>query len=122
MEGFSDAKTTETLRKVRLYNRRCYLLFWHGVIIALGHNYNGYPVIGNILFVAFCIPVGFLLKIFYQKRGSVFAPAIMHGVINQATTTFVLFGVNEKQIEPLINSPGGIIGIFFYYDRHSYLL
>ncbi len=87
---------------------------WHGPIIAMGHNYPGYPVIGNLLFILFCIPTGYILYYFYKKSGSVFIPALMHGVMNKATMIMVVYCVDEKKIQPLYHGAAGITGVVVF--------
>ncbi len=87
---------------------------WHAVLIAQGFNYPGSPVLGNIFFIAFCIPVGYLFYYFYQKSGSVFAPAIMHGIMNKTAGTFMDFFVDKDKVDPLFTSPVGMIGITLF--------
>ncbi len=87
---------------------------WHWPIIAMGHNYPGYPIIGNLLFILFCIPTGYILYFFYKKSGSVFVPALMHGVLNKATMTMLVYCVDEKKIQPLLFGAAGVTGIIIF--------
>jgi membrane protease YdiL (CAAX protease family) len=84
---------------------------WHWPIIAMGHNYPGYPISGNLLFILFCIPTGYILYFFYKKSGSVFVPALMHGVLNKATMTMLVYCVDERKIQPLFFCAAGVTGI-----------
>jgi uncharacterized protein len=107
-------------RLLKLYGNKAYLIggtiwaIWHAVIIALGHNYPGFPILGNILFVFLCIPLGYLLQYFYIKSESVFIPAIMHGVVNKLTMTVLVFTVDDSKVQPMINTPAGIIGVVVF--------
>jgi membrane protease YdiL (CAAX protease family) len=107
-------------RLLKLYGNKAYLIggtiwaIWHAFIIALGHNYPGYPISGNILFIFLCIPVGYLLQYFYIKSESVFIPAIMHGVLNGLTMTVLVFMVDDSKVQPIINTPAGIIGVLVF--------
>jgi uncharacterized protein len=87
---------------------------WHAVIIAQGFNYPGSPVLGNLLFIAYCIPVGYLFYFFYQKSGSVFVPAFLHGIMNKTAGTFMDFFVDKDKVNPLITSPAGVVGIILF--------
>jgi membrane protease YdiL (CAAX protease family) len=87
---------------------------WHAPIIAMGHNYPGYPIIGNLLFILFCIPAGYIFYYFYTKSGSVFIPALMHGAMNKATMIMVVYCVDEKKIHPLYDGAAGITGVIVF--------
>ncbi len=84
---------------------------WHGPIIAMGHNYPAYPFLGNLLFILFCIPTGYIFYYFFKKSGSVFIPALMHGVLNKAAMIMVVYCVDEKKIHPLYHGAAGITGV-----------
>ena len=80
---------------------------WHAGAIALGHNYPGFPVLGNALFILFCIPVGMMFYYFYEKSGSILTIALCHGVMNWTTTTALAFFA-VKDIDPIFQ---GVIGL-----------
>jgi len=84
---------------------------WHSPIIAMGHNYPGYPIVGSLLFILFCIPAGYVFYYFYKKSGSVVVPALLHGVLNHTTMTMLNFCVDEKKIHPIYFGAAGITGI-----------
>lgn len=62
---------------------------WHAPIILMGYDYPGHPVLGAALFVGFCILLSPLLQWLFETSGSAIAPALGHGVVNQATSYFV---------------------------------
>lgn len=55
---------------------------WHIPLIAAGLNYPGYPVIGGIIMIVWCISVTPIMCFLKDKTNSVLPSAIMHGVIN----------------------------------------
>ena len=58
---------------------------WHAPIIAMGHNYPGYPVLGIFLMTLYTIALGFLFSYAVLKSGSVWLAAFLHGLNNQVT-------------------------------------
>ena len=81
---------------------------WHAPIIAMGHNYPGYPVEGILMMcgltTAMCIPFAYV-----RIRGkSILGPCILHGMVNGTASATVLFLVNGH---PLFGSIAGISGI-----------
>ena len=59
---------------------------WHAPIIAMGHNYPGYPVLGVFLMTLYTIALGFLFGYAVLKSGSVWLAAFMHGLNNQVAS------------------------------------
>lgn len=55
---------------------------WHAPIILMGHNYPGYPVIGVIMMVVWCILLSPMFSYVTIKSRSVIPAAIMHGTLN----------------------------------------
>ena len=84
---------------------------WHLPLILMGHNYPNHPILGNIMMILMCIPLGIILYYSYIKSGNIFVPAIMHGILNQFSSTITTFSIKESQFNPLIYGSTGIIGI-----------
>ncbi|MCJ1655339.1 CPBP family intramembrane metalloprotease [Staphylococcus sp. NRL 16/872] len=84
---------------------------WHLPLILMGHNYPNHPILGNIMMILMCMPLGIILYYSYIKSGSIFVPAIMHGIFNQFSSTLTIFSIKESQFDPLIYGSTGIIGI-----------
>ncbi len=70
---------------------------WHWPLIALiGYEYGaatgnaagyfGFPVVGMLLFCVISIALGVLHDWVYEKTGSIWAPALLHGAFNAAAT------------------------------------
>lgn len=55
---------------------------WHTPVILMGHNYPGYPVIGLLMMIAWCILLSPLFTLIRLKSRSVIAAAILHGTLN----------------------------------------
>ena len=62
---------------------------WHAPIIAMGHNYPGYPVAGIFLMTLYTIALGFLFGYAVLKSGSVWLAAFLHGLNNQVAMFLV---------------------------------
>ena len=88
---------------------------WHAAGIFLGLNYPGRPLIGNIMMILMCIPLGVILQYLYFKSKSIFIPAIAHGVINWTAGNFIMFVLSDEGYNKLIYGPTGIIGIIIFY-------
>jgi len=55
---------------------------WHAPLILMGHNYPGYPVIGVLMMVTWCVLLSPLFSLVRIRSGSVIAASIMHGTLN----------------------------------------
>ena len=59
---------------------------WHAPVIAMGYNYGtgylGFPALGILCMVVFCVAFGTLLCVLRDATGSVWASALAHGAIN----------------------------------------
>jgi uncharacterized protein len=80
---------------------------WHAPLIAMGHNYPGYPVLGIGLMVVFTVVLAFLFDWTRTRCGNVWGPCILHGIINGSAGGFVWFAWAGH---PLVASPVGVIG------------
>ena len=68
---------------------------WHLPINMAGHNYGiqypGYPFIGILAMFMFCLSIGILMSLLYEKTGSVWVCAILHGAVNAAGNFPIIF-------------------------------
>ncbi len=81
--------------------------FWHApLIVATGFNFPGQPVLGTLMMTIALVPFAFIE---YQARrltGSLFGPAIVHGLFNGMAGLFLfMFGRNA-----LVAFPLGVLG------------
>ena len=81
---------------------------WHAPVIAMGHNYPGYPTIGPVLMVISTIFLGTFLGWIYFASNSIVAPSLAHGAINQSASIFILFMVG---LNPLTGGVTGMPGL-----------
>lgn len=84
---------------------------WHLPLILMGHNYPNHPIIGNIMMILMCIPMGIILYYAYIKSGNIFVPAIMHGILNQFSSTITTFSIKTSEFSPLLYGSTGLVGI-----------
>jgi hypothetical protein len=81
--------------------------FWHApLIIAMGFNFPGQPVLGTLMMMASLVPFAFIE---YQARrltGSLIGPSIVHGIFN-GMVGLQLFAAGR---DGLIGFPFGILG------------
>ncbi len=86
---------------------------WHAPMIAMGHNYGtgywGWPVLGILAMVVFCLAMGSFAAFLTFHTGSVWPAAMAHSGLNAITATPVYFalGVNSPFIGPMMT---GLIG------------
>lgn len=79
-----------------------------------GTNYIGAPVLGIVTFSIFCVMLGIIEEIIYDKTKCIWYPALFHGAINAAATVFqlVINGNEVEKIEKLMifgPAPNGLI-------------
>jgi len=83
--------------------------WWHAPVIAMGHNYPGYPVAGIFLMVVYCLLLGFILGLAVLKSRSVWLAAYLHGVNNQAAS--FLSVMVYKPSDPVFSFGIGLYGL-----------
>jgi len=84
---------------------------WHAPIIAMGHNYPGYPLIGPVLMVVSTIFLGTFLGWIYFASNSIVAPSLAHGAINQSASIFLFFMVG---LNPITGGVTGMPGLLLW--------
>lgn len=89
---------------------------WHWPVMLLagyeyGKNYPGAPVLGPVVFCLFTVFVGILHDYVYEKTGTIWMPALLHGAIN-ALTVFAYL-LKPEYVDRLIFGPCwiGLIGM-----------
>jgi len=87
---------------------------WHAIMIAEGLNYPSiHPVLGVLLMILFCFPVGIILQYLYKKSKSVFVAALAHAALNKSVMT-MSFLLADDSYNTLLYGPTGIIGIVVF--------
>lgn len=87
---------------------------WHWPVIAMGHNYGlsypGFPWVGMLMMVLFCVSCGSFLSWATLRAGSVWPAVIAHAAINgiSAIGVLVLLGDPDPLLGPM---PVGLIGM-----------
>ncbi|MDO8869601.1 MAG: type II CAAX endopeptidase family protein [Methanobacteriaceae archaeon] len=81
---------------------------WHSVLIVLGHNYPGYPILGNVLMVIYCIVLGTIFSYAVLKTGSIWIAVILHLINNKTAPVATSFIANSDNL-----ILGSFIGIAF---------
>lgn len=68
---------------------------WHAPMIAMGHNYGtdypGYPYVGILMMIVFCVVIGIIEGYITLRTGSVLPAAICHSAINGLGSIGILF-------------------------------
>jgi membrane protease YdiL (CAAX protease family) len=71
--------------------------FWHAPLIAMGHNYPGYPVMGIFAMVAFTTLMSPIIGYVRLKNGSVWAASLFHGTIN-AVASLTIYSLSTPNL------------------------
>jgi uncharacterized protein len=82
---------------------------WHAPVIAMGHNYPGYPVLGPILMIVVTILMAFFFGYVVLKTGSVILAAFLHALNNQVAS-FVIVAVYRPD-DPVFSFGFGVYGL-----------
>jgi membrane protease YdiL (CAAX protease family) len=85
---------------------------WHAPIIAMGHNYPGYPVLGIFLMTLYTIALGFLFGYAVLKSGSVWLAAFLHGLNNQVAA--FLLAMIYRPDDPVFAFGIGLYGLIVW--------
>ena len=68
---------------------------WHTPINMLGHNYGlryaGYPWGGILAMSIFCFSIGVIASLLFEKTGSIWPPALLHGAVNAISGLPIMF-------------------------------
>lgn len=85
---------------------------WHWpAILLLGYNYQDARFTGALLFPVICIALSVLFTRAREASGTVLAPALMHGALNQTATAAVVILYVQDRFNPLIQAPTGVLMI-----------
>lgn len=82
---------------------------WHAPVIAMGHNYPGYPLLGILLMTLYCVALAFFFGSAVLVSGSIWLAAWLHALNNQVLSFLNLMVV---RVDDPVHSFGiGIYGI-----------
>ncbi len=85
---------------------------WHWpAILLLGYNYQDARFTGALQFPLICIALSVLFTRAREASGTVLAPALMHGALNQTAAACVAILYVQDRFDPLIQAPTGILMI-----------
>lgn len=84
---------------------------WHAPLIAMGYNYNQYPLPGVFLFTLWTTFVGIFFGWLKIKSKSVLTAALAHGAINAYVGFGIIFAQTNNQ---LLGVPFGIPGLLAF--------
>jgi membrane protease YdiL (CAAX protease family) len=82
---------------------------WHAPVIAMGHNYPGYPVAGVFLMIGYTVALGFVLSYAVLKSGSVLLAAFLHALNNQVVGFLSI--MVYRPTDPVFSFGVGLYGI-----------
>jgi membrane protease YdiL (CAAX protease family) len=82
---------------------------WHAPVIAMGHNYPGYPVAGVFLMIGYTVALGFVLSYAVFKSGSVLLAAYLHALNNQVVGFLSI--MVYRPTDPVFSFGVGLYGI-----------
>lgn len=86
---------------------------WHAPIIAVGHNYGtdypGYPWVGILTMIVFCVSLGIIEGYFTLRVGSALPAGIIHSAVNAGAALPMMLIVGDYN--PILGpSIAGLIG------------
>lgn len=84
---------------------------WHTPMIYLRHNYAGQFWLGHALWIPIVICLSVIFQWAQWKSGNVFAPAIMHGAVNQTAGIITMLAFSQQVFNPVIHGLTGIVGL-----------
>lgn len=100
---------------------------WHAPMIAMGHNYGtdypGYPFVGILLMIVFCVAIGVIESYLTLRTDSVLPAAICHSAVNGLAAIGLVF-VNTSEYNTLLGPTyAGIVPLiptilFAFYILH----
>ena len=85
--------------------------FWHAPLIAMGHNYPGYPVLGIFAMVFFTTAMSPIIGYVRLKNGSVWAASLFHGTINAVAALTVYSLSTPNLLWRGITGLGGLLAL-----------
>ncbi len=85
---------------------------WHAPIIAMGHNYPGYPVLGILLMTLYTIALAFFFGFAVLVSGSIWLAAWLHALNNQVLSFLTLMVVRAD--DPVRSFGVGIYGLLVW--------
>ncbi len=100
---------------------------WHAPIIAMGHNYPGYPILGILVMTLYTTGLAFFLGYVVLKSGSPWLAAFLHAVNNQAASFFLALVYTPA--DPIFSFGAGlygvavwaiVVGALFLFDRKTW--
>lgn len=99
---------------------------WHWPIISMGHNYPGFPIVGNMMMTAFAILASPLLTYYRIKAKSVMGAAIFHGFMNIVAAAAFLIFVRPNELYLDVEGVAGLVALaiiyLWFFYRRSYEL
>ncbi|MEX1189585.1 MAG: CPBP family intramembrane glutamic endopeptidase [Bacteroidia bacterium] len=84
---------------------------WHAPLIAMGHNFPSYPLIGIFIMIVFCIVLSYPMDWLRRTSKSVLGPGIFHGMINGTAAGMMVFVTSGNE---LLSSVVGITGVLAF--------
>ncbi len=91
---------------------------WHAPLVIQGYNFPQNPVLGVLMMIVACAPLGLIMSYFVQRSGSVISAAFFHGVFNAVAGLGLL--VLDTYID-YIHNPFGITAIIVYSSLALFL-
>lgn len=93
---------------------------WHAPVVAMGHNYPGYPVEGILLMTAYTVTLSVLFGLAFLKSGSVWLVSYIHGVNNQSASFF--YALYCTPTHPILSFGIGLYGVAIFAIVAMFLL
>ena len=91
---------------------------WHAPLVIQGYNFPQNPMLGVLMMIVACAPLGLIMSYFVQRSGSVISAAFFHGVFNAVAGLGLL--VLDTYVD-YIHNPFGITAIIVYSSLALFL-
>ncbi len=89
---------------------------WHSPLILMGLNFPTYPVVGVFIMIFSCICLSFAHYYVVKKSNTIYAPAILHGMINSIAAIYPLLIKDSNELfSSMIGVFGGVGFLLAYF-------
>jgi membrane protease YdiL (CAAX protease family) len=84
---------------------------WHAPLIVQGYNYPGFPGLGVVAMVAFCVGLSFVLTAVRELTDSLIPVAAAHGMLNGIAPLLLIL---TPGAHPVLAGPVGLLGALIF--------
>ena len=82
---------------------------WHSLLISVGYNYPGQPVLGNVMMLLFTLVMGIIFSYAVLTTGSIWIAVILHMIVDSIDPLAASYF--SSTTEPILSFGTGLFGI-----------